>query len=157
MDFGGRYLLAAPRAEVWAALNDIAVLKATIPGCKRIDWTGDSTLEMELQVSLGPIKPVFAGDLVLSNIVPAESYTLAGKGRGGLLGLAEGAADIALTDVDEGTELAFTARGGASGKIMSLGKALIGNSAQKVIDGFFDRFATAMGTEIRALPPPSEI
>ena len=30
---------------------------------------------------------------------------------------------------------------------MKLGKALIGNSAQKVIDGFFVRFGAAMGAD----------
>jgi len=156
MDFGGRYLLAAPRAKVWAALNDTEVLKTTVPGCRRLDWTGPNTLEMELQVNLGIVKPVFTGDLTLSGISPAERYTLAGKGRGGLLGLAEGSADISLSDAGGGTELLFTAHGGASGKIMNLGKALIGNSAQKVIDGFFERFAAAMGTQVTVLRPPVE-
>ena len=45
MDFGGRYLFGATRADVWAALNDTAVLKAVIPGCERIDWTGPTTLD----------------------------------------------------------------------------------------------------------------
>ena len=156
MDFGGRYLLAATRTQVWAALNDTGMLKAAIPGCRRLDWTGQSTLEMELQVNFGIIKPVFAGDLTLSGISPTDRYTLAGKGRGGFLGLAEGAADISLSDAGSGTELVFTARGGASGKIMNLGGALIGNSAQKVIDGFFERFAAAMGTEVTVLAPPVE-
>jgi hypothetical protein len=35
---------------------------------------------------------------------------------------------------------------------MRLGKAIIGNSAQKVIDGFFERFGTAMGAEVTPLP-----
>lgn len=153
MEFGGRYLLTAPRAEVWAALNDTAILKAAIPGCHRIGWTSETALELEIKVNFGVMHPVFAGDLILSDIVPAEHYTLAGKGRGGLLGLAEGAADISLGDRDTGTELRFTARGGASGQIMRLGRALIGNSAQKVIDGFFERFAAAMGVGITALDP----
>lgn len=152
MDFGGRYRLGADRHAVWAALNDTAVLKATIPGCQRIEWTSETTLELHIKVSLGVVHPVFTGDLTLSNILPAHSYTLAGKGRGGIMGLAEGAADIILTDWGSGTELAFAARGGASGQIMRLGKSLIGNSAQKVIDGFFERFAEAMGTSIEALP-----
>lgn len=151
MDFGGRYLLAASRHDVWAALNDTEVLKATIPGCQRIEWTSETTLELQIRVSLGVVHPVFAGDLTLSNVLPAKSYTLSGKGRGGLMGLAEGAADITLSDSGAGCELAFAARGGASGQIMRLGKSLIGHSAQKVIDGFFERFAQAMGTTIEVL------
>ncbi|MBN9363042.1 MULTISPECIES: SRPBCC domain-containing protein [unclassified Devosia] len=149
MEFGGRYLVSAPRLEVWQALNDTQVLKAIIPGCRRIDWTGESTLELEIEVNLGLMQPVFSGDLELRNIVPAQSYTLAGKGRGGLLGKAEAAADIVLSDAGAHTELVFTANGGADGGIMKLGKSLIGSSAQKIIDGFFVRFGEAMGVEVK--------
>jgi uncharacterized protein len=136
---------------VWAALNNAEKLKAAIPGCSRIDWIGDTSLEVEITVNFGIVKPVFTGDLELSNIIPAQSYRLAGRGRGGVLGMAQGAADITLTDAEGGTELRFVANGGASGGIMKLGKALIGNSAQKVIDGFFERFGVAMGAEVRVI------
>ena len=153
MEFGGNYRFAAPRDAVWAALNDTAVLKAAIPGCRRIDWTGEGTLECEIEVNFGLIKPVFMGDLELRDIDPARRYTLAGRGRGGLLGKAEAAADISLSDLPEGgTGLLFVANGGADGGIMKLGKALIGNSAQKIIDGFFERFAEAMGVTLEVLP-----
>ena len=82
--------IAAPRVAVWAALNDTEVLKAAIPGCHKIAWTGETTLDLEIKVNLGVVHPVFKGDLTLSDIVPAERYTLTGKGKGGLLGLAEG-------------------------------------------------------------------
>lgn len=148
MQFGGKYLVAAPRQAVWTALNDTQVLKAIIPGCRRIDWTGKTTLELEIEVNLGLMQPVFAGDLELRDVIHAERYTLAGKGRGGLLGKAEAAADIVLSDAGHHTHLAFTANGGADGAIMRLGKSLIGSSAQKLIDGFFERFGEAMGVEV---------
>lgn len=151
MEFGGKYLVSAPRQAVWKALNDTQVLKATIPGCRRIDWTGETTLELEIEVNLGLMQPVFSGDLELRDIVPAERYTLAGKGRGGLLGKAEAAADIVLTDAGHDTQLVFAANGGADGGIMKFGKALIGSSAQKVIDGFFERFGEAMGVEVKPI------
>jgi carbon monoxide dehydrogenase subunit G len=151
MDFGGRYKIAASRVAVWAALNDAGVLKAAIPGCHKIEWVSETALDLEIKVNLGVVHPVFKGDLMLSGIVPAERYTLSGKGKGGLLGLAEGSADIILSDDGEDTLLVFEAKGGASGQIMRLGKAIIGNSAQKVIDGFFERFGAAMGAEVTPL------
>ena len=33
MDMTGEYRIAAPRARVWAALNDPEVLRQAIPGC----------------------------------------------------------------------------------------------------------------------------
>ena len=151
MEFGGRYKMTAPRVRIWAALNDPEMLKAAIPGCSLIEWSGPETLDLEIKVNLGVVKPTFRGELVLSNIVPAESYTLSGRGKGGMLGLAEGSADVALADDGEDTILTFTANGGASGQIMKMGKAIIGNSAQRIIDGFFERFGTAAGVEVTPL------
>ncbi|MCD7058849.1 CoxG family protein [Pelagibacterium xiamenense] len=156
MEFGGRYVVAAPRLSVWEALNDTTVLKACIPGCKRIEWVGSADLVLEIAVNLGVMQPVFTGDLLLSNVVPAESYTLTGRGRGGLLGMAEASADIVLADAGPETRLVFIASGGASGQIMKLGRKLVGNSAQRVIDGFFERFGDAMGVKVTPLPPEME-
>lgn len=153
MDFGGRYLFGAKRAEVWAALNDTTVLKAVIPGCERIDWTAADSLDLSIKVNFGIVQPVFSGDLILSNVHPAERYTLSGRGRGGILGLAHGAADISLSDAEGGTLLSFTADGKADGGIMRLGRALIGKSAQRVIDGFFESIGREMGANVTALPP----
>ncbi|HEY8576116.1 MAG TPA: carbon monoxide dehydrogenase subunit G [Devosia sp.] len=153
MEFGGRYIIGASRQAVWTALNDVGVLKAAIPGCHKIEWVSASTLDLEIKVNLGVVHPTFRGELVLSDIVEAERYTLSGRGKGGLLGMAEGAADIVLGDQGDDTRLVFTAHGGASGQIMKLGRAIIGNSAQRIIDGFFERFGEAMGAKVTPLPP----
>lgn len=150
MEFGGRYHFSASRDAVWKALNDTEKLKSAIPGCNRLDWTGPDTLELELKVSLGIISPTFTGDLALTDIVPARTYTLSGKGRG-MLGKAEGGAKIELSDSGTGTELTFTATGGADGGIMKLGKSLIDKSAQKVIDHFFARFGDTFGSAVTPL------
>ena len=151
MDFGGRYLFGAKRAEVWAALNDTRVLGAVIPGCQRIEWTGPTTLDLSIKVSLGFVHPTFAGELELSNVRPAESYTLAGRGKGGVLGMAHAAADIGLSDDPGGTILIFAAVGRADGGIMRLGQSLIGNSAQKLIDGFFEAIGREMAVTVTPL------
>ncbi len=153
MQFGGTYRFNAPREAVWAALNSTAILEAAIPGCRRIEWTSPTTLECEIQVNFGVISPVFMGDLTLSDVTPAVVYTLSGRGRGGMLGKAEAKADIALADAGADTILTFTAHGGADGGIMKLGRALLGSSAQKVIDGFFLRIGRAMAIEVTPLTP----
>ena len=153
VEFGGRYRVQASRERVWAALNDTDVLMACIPGCKRIEWVDANALDVVVGVNLGVANPTFSGDLLLSDVVPAQSYRLTGKGRGGLLGKAQAAADITLEDLGADTLLSFAATGGASGQIMKLGRALIGNSAQRIIDGFFERFGAAMGADVTALPP----
>lgn len=139
---------------VWNALNDTDVLGAVIPGCERIEWTSPTTLDLGVKVNLGVIAPVFTGELDLSDIEVASSYVLSGRAHGKLLGKAHGAARVTLDDHPGGTLLTFTAEGGASGQLLKLGKPLIGQSVQKVIDGFFERFAHVTGFGLEVLPPP---
>jgi carbon monoxide dehydrogenase subunit G len=153
VDFGGRYLFGAKRVAVWAALNDTDVLQAVIPGCERIAWTGPETLDLSIKVNLGLMKPVFDGELLLSDVRPAELYTLSGRGKGGMLGMAQASAVISLADAGElETILAFDAIGKADGGLMKLGRTLIGNSAQRVIDGFFEAIGREMAASVTALP-----
>lgn len=151
MEFGGRYFFATPRERLWAALNDAEVLKAAIPGCRRIEWRDASSLDIEVKVDLGLMHPTLGGELELGDVVPAERYTLTGRGRGPLLGLAHAAADVVLSDADGGTRLEFTAHGKADGPIMKIGKAIVGDRAQGIIDGFFARIGAAMGTTVTPL------
>ena len=151
MEFDGKYIINASRLDVWRALNDTDILKETIPGCTDIFWVSESGLELDIAVNLGITKAHFTGDLVLLNVHPAEKYTLCGSGRGGILGHAQAEADISLFDHADGTLLEFHATGGGSGRIMKFGKKLIGSSAQRIIDRFFERFADAMHANIVTL------
>lgn len=153
MQFGGSYEFSAPRLTVWEGLNDTQILGAAIPGCDRIEWISETELDLVIKVNLGVMSPKFKGGLELSDIEPAVSYVLTGRGKGGVLGLAHGSAEIALSEAMDPTHtlLTFTATGGASGQIMKLGKSLIGTSAQHIIDGFFLRIGDAMGTSVTPL------
>lgn len=157
MEFSGQYLIMAPRIKVWQALNDEKILKQTIFGCKKICWVKEDQLELEVEVNLTVLKKTFKGDLFLSDIEVASKYTLSGRGRGGILGKVHASANIELIDReikgDLATQLQFNAVGGGSNSIMKLGKTIIGSSAQKIIDRFFERFAQAMKVEILSIKP----
>jgi hypothetical protein len=156
MQFSGKYIIKAPRLKVWEALNDEKILKETIFGCEKISWISKDELEIEIMVNFGVMKKSFSGDLKLSNIDPAVKYSLSGKGRGGILGKVHANADIELKDDGNDTYLEFNAKGGGSNALMSLGKSIIGSSAQRIIDRFFERFAQAMQVEIISLSKKEE-
>ena len=45
MEMKGEYIIPVPRAAVWAALNDVEVLKAAIPGCDSINRLSENEIE----------------------------------------------------------------------------------------------------------------
>ena len=140
MDMTGEYRIAAPRAVVWDALNDVDVLKACIPGCEDLVRTGEYTLEAKVVQKIGPVKARFEGRVELQNVNPPESYTLHGEGTGGVAGFAKGAADVVLAEDGGETVLTYTARAEVGGKLAQLGSRLINSTAKKIAGKFFDNF-----------------
>jgi len=151
MNMSGERLIAAPRADVWAALNDPEVLKACIPGCDSLEKTSDTSFSAVATQKVGPVKATFKGEVNLSDIVEGEGYTITGEGKGGAAGFAKGGAKVKLSDAQpsEGksgpaTLLAYEAEAKVGGKLAQLGSRLIDGFAKKMADDFFNRFQTAI-------------
>jgi carbon monoxide dehydrogenase subunit G len=109
-----------------------------------VDQLEDGKLDMLERASNVWMK-VTRGDIFLSNVEPAKSYRLSGQGRGGILGMAKGFADITLNDHPDGSTLDFEAMGDVSGSVEKIGAKLVSGAAQSVIDRFFERFAAQFG------------
>jgi len=141
MEMTGSYRIAAPRDQVWAALNDPAVLKDCIPGCEKLDKVSDTEMEATAALKIGPVKARFNGKVTLSDINPPQGYTITGEGAGGAAGFAKGGADVNLAEEGEETVLTYTARAQVGGKIAQMGARLIDGVAKKMADEFFAKFS----------------
>jgi len=144
MEMTGEYRIAAPRAQVWAALNDPEVLKISIPGCETLDMTSDTDMTAKVVAKIGPVKATFVGKVKLENINAPESYTISGEGQGGVAGFAKGGADVHLTEDGGETVLAYTARAQIGGKLAQLGSRLIDSTAKMMADQFFAKFSAVV-------------
>lgn len=144
MELTGTRTIAADRATVWAHLNDPATLQACIPGCQELTGSPDDGFEATVKQKVGPVSATFKGAVTLENINAPDSYTLVGEGKGGVAGFAKGRADVTLTEVAEGTELAYTVDAQVGGKLAQLGSRIVGGFARKMADQFFERFQDAV-------------
>ena len=141
MDMKGEYRIPAPRAAVWAALNDVDVLKAAIPGCDSINRLSDTEIEATVTAKIGPVKASFKGLVTLSDIDPPNGYTIRGEGKGGPAGFATGGAKVRLVDVGSETILSYKVDASVGGKIAQIGARLIDSTAKKLADEFFAKFS----------------
>lgn len=144
MKMQGQRRIKASRSEVWLALNDPEVLKACISGCDELKKTSSTTFEASVVQKVGPMKARFKGEIELSDIVEARSYTISGSGKGGAAGFAKGGAQVHLSDFEGGTLLSYDAEAKVGGKLAQLGNRLIAGFARKMADQFFDRFQEAV-------------
>jgi carbon monoxide dehydrogenase subunit G len=147
MEMTGEYRIAAPRAQVWAALNNPEILKASIPGCEALEMTSETEMTAKVVTKIGPVKATFTGKVKLENMNPPEGYTISGEGQGGVAGFAKGGADVKLTEDGAETVLAYTARAQIGGKLAQLGARLIDSTAKMMADQFFAKFSAIVAAE----------
>jgi uncharacterized protein len=149
MDMTGERHIAAPRQVVWDALNDVATLKASIPGCESLEKTSGNEMKATAAVKLGPISARFNGAVTLSDIDAPNGYTITGEGQGGVAGFAKGGAKVMLTDEAGATLLKYEVHAQVGGKLAQLGARLIDATAKQMAEQFFTKFSD----EVQKLVP----
>ena len=136
--------LAVTQQQAWDALNDPAVLKVCIPGCDKVEASGENQYAIGMALKIGPVSAKFKGNIELSDIHPPESYKLSFEGQGGPAGFGKGSAAVVLTPNDTGCELAYSVQASVGGKVAQLGQRLIDGAAKSMAEDFFKRFDLEM-------------
>jgi len=144
MDMQGSRQLAITQQQAWTALNDPAVLKTCIPGCDKVEPTGENQYAIGMALKIGPVSAKFSGKITLTDIMPPESYKLSFEGQGGPAGFGKGSAAVKLTPNADGCDLSYTANASVGGKIAQLGQRLIDGAAKSMAEDFFKRFDLEM-------------
>ena len=132
--------IPASRETVWRALNDTAVLKASMPGCERFEQTGDNRYEALVTAKVGPVKAKFKFNVELAEVDPPNGYVIRGEGQGGAAGFAKGSARVNLADEGDATLLSYAVKASVGGKLAQLGGRLIDGAAKKMAYEFFSNF-----------------
>lgn len=142
MELTGEQIIPAPRAKVWAALNDPEILRQCIAGCESVTKNSDTDFEAVVQVKVGPVKAKFKGKVALSDLDPPNSCTISGEAQGGVAaGFGKGSAKVQLADADGGaTRLTYGVNAQVGGKLAQIGARLIDGVAAKMAEDFFTKF-----------------
>jgi len=140
MEMRGNRTLGITQSQAWDALNDADVLKSCIPGCDKFEQAGNDQYAVGLAVKIGPVSAKFNGKIMVSDVVPPVSYTIAFEGQGGAAGFGKGRSTVHLTPRDQGCDLDYAVSAQVGGKVAQLGQRLIDGAAKAMADDFFGRF-----------------
>ena len=137
MKVAGEAVLNAPVERVWDALLDPAVLVATIPGCERLEATGENAYAMTVTAGVASIKGTYAGTCELSDLSPHQSLLLKASGSGapGTVG-----ADVRVSFTDRGdgtTGLSYAADAVVGGMIGGVGQRMLTSVSKRMAGEFF--------------------
>ena len=149
MELQDEITIPVSRDKVYEALNDVAVLKACIPGCEELEREGENDLVAKVTLKVGPVKASFGGRVTLDPSKAPDAFSLSGEGDGGIAGFAKGGADVELVEDGQQTVLRYTAKAEIGGKLAQLGGRLITSTAKKLSKMFFEKFEKVMSGEVK--------
>jgi uncharacterized protein len=125
----------APLA-VWGFLTDASRIAQCLPGCQKLEQTGEGTYDLQMKFGVGAISGVFNGSIRLHDLQPTSEYRMRVNGSGAP-GFVNGEGTVQLAPDGIGTSLKYTGDVSAGGPIASLGQRMIGGAARMAIDQFF--------------------
>ncbi|TMM55543.1 CoxG family protein [Sulfitobacter sabulilitoris] len=148
--------IAATPAQVYAALLTPEVLEACVPGAQDVTGNPDDGFEATVVQKVGPVKATFKGQVTLTDMVPDQSMTISGEGKGGAAGFAKGGAQVRMAEKDGGTELSYDVEAKVGGKLAQLGSRIIDGFAKKMADQFFSNLQETLEGPAQSADAPAD-
>lgn len=136
MKVTGSANIAAPRDEVWKALNDPAVLVRTIPGVSRLEEIETDVYRMTIYAGVASIKGTYQGEVRLAEQQQPDSFVLRATGTGAP-GTVNADVAVRLTQEDSSTRIDYDADAVVGGMIGGVGQRVLGGVAKKTAGEFF--------------------
>ena len=148
MELKQQVRIPAPRAQVFAALNDPAMLQQAVPGCEALSEIAPGQFEATVAAKVGPLSARFTGQMTVSDLDAPRSYTLTGEGKAGPAGHAKVRASVQLEEDGNATLLNYQVKAEVGGKLGQLGGAIIDRTAAKLAGEFFQRFEALLAPAV---------
>src|SRR5881396_2789863 len=140
MKLEGSYEVKAPCEKVWNAFLDPTTLQKAIPGCEKLELIGPDEYKATLKIGVAAVKGTFEGKVRLLDKKPPESYRLSAEGSGGP-GFVRADTLITLTEIEGGTNVAYSADVQVGGLIAGVGQRMLGGVSKMMADQFFNRMS----------------
>lgn len=137
MKVTGTSVLHGTPEQVWAAINDPAVLAGVIPGCDRLTELGDGHFGMTVTLGVAAIKGSYSGEVRLYDRTAPAALTMRATGAGGP-GTIDTTVAVTLADAGDGTtRLDYDADAVIGGMVGGVGQRVLTGVAKKTAGLFF--------------------
>jgi carbon monoxide dehydrogenase subunit G len=138
MKLAGSYKLDLPREQVYQLLQDPSVLAQCMPGCDRLERTGENEYAMRMKLLVASMSGLFEGKVTLTDQKPPESFRLKVEGNG-KIGWTRGEGLLTLSPDGAGTTVSYEGEVSIGGPVAAIGQRLLDSTARMMIKRFFDK------------------
>jgi carbon monoxide dehydrogenase subunit G len=140
----GADVIDQPVDKVWDALLDPRVLVATIPGCERLEATGDHAYAMTVTAGVAAIKGTYDGSCALSDLEPHRSLVMRLSGSGAP-GTIDATVTVAFSEPAPGqTQVAYDADAVVGGMVGGVGQRMLTSVSKRMAGEFFRNVGAAI-------------
>jgi carbon monoxide dehydrogenase subunit G len=139
----GANVLPYPVGQVWDALLDPQVLVSTIPGCSRLETTGEHAYAMTVTAGVAAIKGTYDGSCTMSELAEHESLTMRLQGAGAP-GTVDATVAVRFDEVPEGTQVTWDADAVVGGMVGGVGQRMLGSVSKRMAGEFFDNVGDSL-------------
>jgi carbon monoxide dehydrogenase subunit G len=153
MRISGANVVPYPVAQVWDAILDPRVLVATIPGCERLESTGENSYAMTVTAGVAAIKGTYDGSCSLFDLQEHASLVMRLQGAGAP-GTVDATVDVAFEDLGaEGTRISYDADAVVGGMVGGVGQRMLASVSKRMAGEFFGNVGDAIGSPQPASTP----
>jgi len=153
MKVSGQAVLNASPQAAWDALLDPAVLVRTIPGCERLETTGENSYAMTVNAGVAAIKGTYSGTVELGDLDEPRSLIMRAAGAGAP-GTIDTSVKVRFTDDgDDGTttRVNYDADAVVGGMLGGVGQRMLTSVSKRMAGEFFGAVdAVLTGNEVLA-------
>ncbi len=144
MRIKGERLLSTDIPSLWPMLQDEEVLARISPGVSNVEKLSDGNYKAISEISIGPVRGKFEGNIVLQNILPHESMTLV-LNQNSKMGNAEARVVMNLTEQsDQQTLLTYDGAAKLSGRLATMGQRILGGVVGTLTKQVFKELETVI-------------
>jgi carbon monoxide dehydrogenase subunit G len=148
----GANVIDQPVDKVWDALLDPRVLVATIPGCERLETTGDHQYAMTVTAGVAAIKGTYNGSCALSDLQEHRSLVMRLSGAGAP-GTIDATVSVAFSEPAPGqTQVAYDADAIVGGMVGGVGQRMLSSVSKRMAGEFFGNVGAAISGVTPAEP-----
>lgn len=149
MRIEGRFIVAAPREQVYARITDPALMAGCIPGCEAIEVVDAKTYRARILIEVGPIKARFNLIVEVTKEEPPVRVVSVTRGEeGSRASIVSANNELVLAAAPEGgTEVHYVSEVSVTGRLGKFGLGVMKKKAQALGDKFAENFRAKLVPE----------
>jgi uncharacterized protein len=145
MKISGREAIPFPVQTVWDALLDPAVLVRTIPGCERLETTGEHAYAMTVTAGVAAIRGTYDGTCTLSDLAEHEALVMRLRGAGAP-GTIDATVQVSFRQSGDQTVIEYDADAVVGGMVGGVGQRMLASVSRRTAGEFFGNVANAIAS-----------